>query len=281
MASGLHDVGYMEKRFVFAAAMSTLVLVSFIHGCGSNNSDSPPAQSTTPVSPDMPVASPNATTNTTGDFNFSCGSSTSNQQQQSHFNPQQSCQENPGPKQPLHFPQMGISDFDVRLDCDNRRVFIKNNGIDSSPQQSLPIQDDGTVSGSLRFNHQLDDDGKGHQSCFVLVIVSFDGRAVCPVLGPETQSLALSTEVTFQNTNADNLAAAGITPDSVPQNRSRAPSPSPFPSESPSPHPSMSPSPHPTPSFSVQPVPIIVITPIPICVIENPCPLTGDINLTC
>ena len=269
---------------MFAAAMSTLTLVSFIHGCGSSSSSTPSSQSTPPA-PDMPPASPNASTNATGDFNFSCGSGSNQQQQQSGFSPQQSCVENPGPKQQLHFPQMGVSDFDVRLDCDNRIVFIKNNGVDSGAQQSLPIQDDGTVSGSLKFNHQLDDDGRGHQSCFVLVIVSFEGKAVCPVLGPETQSLTLSSEVSFQNTNSQNLTAAGITPDSIPQNRTIAPSPtitpSPSPSASPSPHPSGSPSPHPTPSSSVQPVPIIVITPIPICVIENPCPLLGNVDLKC
>lgn len=254
-------------------AGTTLALAGLAFGaCGNDSTTS-----------NTPPSSGTAAATDLGNFNMSCnGQSTQGQQKQVPFQQQQQsgCK-----KQSFQFQQQKVGDYDVDLDCGAKQVVVKSKGFDQQ-QQAIPIQSDGTVKGKVQYQQQLQNDGKGNQVCWVQYAVDFDGKAQCggSQISPQptpsaSPALKLTTTVSFQQADPNQLQQAGVEGPIVNPNGS----PSPEPSASPSPSPSVSPSPSPSPSASPSPsmTPTPSGTPVVICVVDDPCPLQGSTDLSC
>ncbi len=226
----------------------------------------------------------------------------SSKQQQIPFQQKPECQQqqqnNPAQQQQqLTFAGSKVSDFDISVDCVQRRVVVRSKGQDQKTS-SLPIRSDGTVVGELNFINGLENDGKGSGSCWVGYKVAFNGKVDCNAnkpgtseKNPEFGKVSLSAEVAFNQTNSFELQQAGIasigddvtTGTAVDTGSGNVAGIVP----SPSPSASSTPTPTPTPSASVTltpvpiPLPSSTITPIRVCIIENPCPVVGKADLTC
>ena len=228
-------------------------------------------------------------------------------QQQIPFQQKPECQQqqqnNPAQQQQqLTFAGSKVSDFDISVDCVQRRVVVRSKGQDQKPS-SLPIRSDGTVVGELNFINGLENDGKGSGSCWVGYKVAFNGKVDCNAnkpgtseKNPEFGKVRLDAEVAFNQTSAFELQQAGIasmgdvtTGTGVDTGTGTSTGSGTTPGIVPSPSPSASvtstPTPTPSASVTVTPVPIPVpsstITPIRVCIIDNPCPVVGKADLTC
>ncbi len=281
----------MKKIIKILSAAVILTSVSVITSCGDSDDDNNPGPTTT---------------SNLGDFNFSCddnGGETNTVQQtpkQVTFTPKQECVQQTGPNQTtqvLQFQDSKVSDFDVQLDCSSRVVRVRHIGTDEE-EQTLPIRTDGTVRGTLNFNRQLQNDGKGNNLCWIGYVVTFDGRAQCETETTDTtngaaqKSLSLTTTVEFEKTTAEQLEIEGLLNQageagSDPTPSATAASPSPSPSASPSASPTASPSasptasPSPSASPSATPAPSPSVTPVQICIVDNPCSIVGQTDLSC
>ncbi|MBC7690842.1 MAG: hypothetical protein H7222_03680 [Methylotenera sp.] len=282
-----------KKSFMLAGVIAAATLA----GCGNNDSQDLTTNG-------GGTTSPSATS--LGGFALNCedqnGSNQQGQQKQVPYQQQQSCtqqQSSTSPvqqKQKLTFKDSKVSDFDVTLACDRRVVVVKNKGFDQK-EQTIPISSDGSVKGTLSFQQQIQNDGKGHNQCYIGYVVNFDGKTNCspqptPTAtltatppsssNPGQKSLQFTTVVDFRETNSAELRAAGISlgqqPGTVP---SPTPTPSVSPSVTPSASPSVTPSATPTPSVTPTATPTVTVTPVEICVVTDPCPIEGKGDLSC
>jgi hypothetical protein len=259
-----------------------------------------------------------SSTQSIGNFNFSCGGEASQNQVKFQQQQQSGCG-----GQKLAFQKSKISDFDMDLDCKNKVVQIKNRSNEAGAQQAaiLPIQRDGSVKGKIDFPQQIQSDQKGNQVCWIEMVATFDGKADCENSHDSQHGdmrstheatsvkskLTISTQVSFAPTNPTRLQSAGVAGYGGPGGSTHAvevagtpPSPiettpSPFasvspstlpsivpsilPSSFPSTTPSVSPSVAPTPSPSMQPHPSA--TPVVICAVEDPCPMYANSEMSC
>ena len=184
-------VGRPPSFAVLAAALL------FTINCGGDGLPTPQAPAEVPSGTDSPTEVP------LGNFNMSCGQQ--QQQIQTKFQQQQS----PGCAPQFVFSESKLSDWEVQLNCDARRVEIQSTGLDRR-NASIPIASDGTVQGKMSFQQQVKSDRKGHAVCWVEYQVVFDGKASCGGGGIK-KGLNLSTQVAFEKSNPDQLpTAAGI-----------------------------------------------------------------------
>lgn len=273
------------KKIFLALSVSALSGVAFIH-CGDGN-----GSSNNNPDPNPATNAPGAATDL-GNFNLSCGGESSGQSGQQKQVPFQQQQQSGCKPQKFQFQQQQAVNYDIDLDCDQKRVIVRNKGADQK-QQSLPIQSDGTVKGSLQYQQQVTNDNRGNQVCWVEYRVNFDGKAQCgggtnptptatatpdptftilPIPGstatatptatataPATGSdkLSLTTVVDFQPSSAEALRQIGVQgpvvlPSATPS-ATVSPAPTPTATSSPGTSPSSSPSPSPSPSPTASP----------------------------
>lgn len=136
-------------------------------------------------------------TSALGGFNLKCkgkqnpGYNMGQQSKQSSFQQRPSC--SPG-KQVFEFAQQKVSDFDFEMDCASNTLVAQSKW--GGKQASIPIQQDGKVKGGMQYTRPVQSDGKGHQQCFVVYDVGFDGYASCGNGGLK-QGLSINTQVAF------------------------------------------------------------------------------------
>jgi hypothetical protein len=196
---------------------------------------------------------------------FSCdegGQGQSSQQKQIRFSKQSQSQNGFERCDEPDFEYKGaqVVNLDMNLDCDNQQVVVKNKGFDGK-QKQIPIQNDGSVDGSLEFQQQLHDDGKGNKSCWIEYVAAIKGKAQCGTPQSVAQkSLQVQAQVKFNPSNQQKLSEAGVINTA---------------SSAPNPDPSQSPNLPPGTSGSV------VYVPVKYCEIENPCPIEGKSDYSC
>jgi hypothetical protein len=279
-----HQVGWVSCIGV--------LLSLFVAGCGDDDDNG------------VPTSSANL-----GNFSFSCdGESAGQKQVQFQQQQQQGC------SQQVQFTETRIEEFEVDLDCDNRRVAVRAAGPDAlenlpvdaplpAGQQSqafLPIQSDGKVKGSLKYPQQIQSDGRGNTRCWVEYRVDIDGKAECEKprdsTNPNSETddvLNLTTQVSLAAADPEVLQQAGILePNGGP---GATPSPSMTPTQLPgmTPTPTSTPTPTPTPTMtaSPSPSPTVTVSPTPtasptgqavvVCVVENPCSYKATTEASC
>jgi hypothetical protein len=280
-----------KKSFLMSGVAGLALALALATGLASCGDDKD-TNNTLPNEPGIPSA------DALGGFELACvnqnGQVQSQQKKSVPFQQQQSCVQQSGgqQKQKFTFVEKKVADFDVVLDCSMGVLAVGNLGEDADTK-FLPVGQNGSVQGTLKFLDEVDDDGKGSGKCWILYEVSFSGTAQCaqqagtvpqpqptftilpqpgvsssPGPTPSATSspgssgkLDLTTTITFGSTTLQALDQAGIA--GLPM----TPQPSPSPSPSPSPRPS--------------PTATATVRPIKVCIVDNPCPIEGKASLSC
>jgi hypothetical protein len=241
-------------------------------GCGMNGASRAPS-----FASDTQVGSPPL-----GGFNLNCKGGM--QQQQSSYQQQDNCGKSYGQAtQSFEFVESKVSDFDLKLDCDNRYVSAQTKG-QTSQQAYFPIEQDGSVKGKMNYQQQMQSDGKGNQQCYVELEVDFDGKANCGRQeSPEQQQqqLSLNTKVNFKQSQAQDISSD----DPLASVVDASAVPNPYPGPVPNPYPRTGDDNGYGNSNSndrggaSEPTPRVVRKKV--CVVENPCPIVSKTNMSC
>src|SRR5687768_17131597 len=132
-----------KGRLFFGLGFISIISVS-LSSCGDTGTNQLP-------NPSSPPGNSPAILQDLGEFSIECnGSSRGGAQQQSQKVPfPQQQQTGCNPQQKFEFKQSEISNFDLRLNCEDRVLVVKNKGLDEKEKQ-LPIQSDGSVQGEIQ-----------------------------------------------------------------------------------------------------------------------------------